>query len=74
MLGVVNALRCASTRPSAGPAGIDDAFFYEGEDVKAVHVQFVETHEAAGAVLHKPKDRGGGVTDVEQLLGDRRSP
>jgi hypothetical protein len=23
--GVVNALRCASTRPSAGPAGIDDA-------------------------------------------------
>jgi hypothetical protein len=25
VLGVVNALRCASTRPSAGPAGIDDA-------------------------------------------------
>ena len=25
VLGVVNALRCASTRPAAGPAGIDDA-------------------------------------------------
>jgi hypothetical protein len=25
VLGVVNALRCASTRPMAGPAGIDDA-------------------------------------------------
>jgi hypothetical protein len=25
VLGIVNALRCASTRPSAGPAGIDDA-------------------------------------------------
>ena len=25
VLGVVNALRCASTRPTAGPAGIDDA-------------------------------------------------
>ena len=25
VLGVVNALRCASTRPKAGPAGIDDA-------------------------------------------------
>ncbi len=25
MLGVVNALRYASTRPTAGPAGIDDA-------------------------------------------------
>ena len=25
VLGVVNALRCASTRPRAGPAGIDDA-------------------------------------------------
>jgi hypothetical protein len=25
VLGVVNALRCASTRPTAGPSGIDDA-------------------------------------------------
>jgi hypothetical protein len=25
VLGVVNALRCASTRPTAGPPGIDDA-------------------------------------------------
>lgn len=25
VLGVVNALRCASTRPAAGPSGIDDA-------------------------------------------------
>jgi hypothetical protein len=25
VLGIVNALRSASTRPSAGPAGIDDA-------------------------------------------------
>jgi hypothetical protein len=25
VLSVVNALRCASTRPLAGPAGIDDA-------------------------------------------------
>jgi hypothetical protein len=24
VLGVVNALRCASTRPAAGPTGIDD--------------------------------------------------